>query len=130
MNDSISQAMLEHAFRVQDNTISTLLSILRKAEVPEDKVGIMAQQILHIVQESNSRGEIAEKLQSIVANYPELDIVAVQENLYAKSQKEKIIKGKIEELVQQDKVDEAFTLAHSINKGELPMDIQQKIDTI
>ena len=126
----ISQSMLEHAFRVEDNTISVLIKALEKAQVPPENIGAMARSILQSVHQAQNRQELATLLEQLVQQYPELDVVQLQEELYAKVQKEQIIKKKIEELVQQDKVDEAFQLAQSINRGELPLDIQQEIDTI
>lgn len=122
--------MLEHAFRVEDNTISVLIKALEKAQVPPENIGAMARSILQSVHQAQSRQDLANYLGQLAQQYPELDVVKLQEDLYAKVQKEQIIKEKIEELVQQDKVDEAFQLAQSINRGELPLDIQQEIDTI
>ena len=126
----ISQSMLEHAFRVEDNTISVLIKALEKAQVPPENIGAMARSILQSVHQAQNRQELATLVEQLVEQYRELSGVQLQEELDAKVQKEQISKKKIEELVQQDKVDEAFQLAQSINRGELPLDIQQEIDTI
>lgn len=128
--DQSTSSILDHKFRVENHTITLLIKKLQKAQVPPEKIGEMAQAVLTIATHGATRQEIAEQLKAASQEHPELRLVSEQEDLYAKKQAEKIIKESVEMLVQQGNFEQAAQLARSINYGELPLEMQRKIDTI
>jgi hypothetical protein len=128
--DSPSPNILEHTFRVEDHAVSVLVNQLKQASIEPQHVGQVAKAVLTIAHQALSRAELQSLLDQLSQEYPELKSVSVQEELYVREEAEKIIKSTIEELIQQDKTDEALQLAKQINQGELPVDLQQRLENI
>lgn len=128
--DQPNPSLLEHAFRVEDHVVSVLMTRLKKADVDPQHIGQIAKRVLTIAHQALSRTELDDLLQQASQEFPELAVVSLQEQLYIKQQADMIIKVTIEELVQQSKTEEALLLARQINQGQLPIDLQQKLQDI
>ncbi|MCA9390341.1 hypothetical protein KC571_02950 [candidate division WWE3 bacterium] len=128
--DTATSSYADHKLRVEEHTVSLLVNKLKDSKLPPEQIGKIAKTILQIVEQANSRKTLVTALTDAMHDYPELAVVSEQEELFLKQQAESIIKATIEELITQDKQEQAMELAQSINYGEVPLDLQSKIDNI
>lgn len=122
--------MLQHTFRVEDHVVSVLVQQLKKADIDPKHIGAIAKEVLAIAHQALSRAELDDLLEQASREFPELQVVSLQEQLYIKEQADAVIKSTIEVLLQQDKIEEALQLARQINNGEIPNELQQRLAQI
>lgn len=122
--------MLQHTFRVEDHVVSVLVQQFKKADVDPKHIGAIAKKVLAIAHQALSRAELDDLLEQASREFPELQVVSLQEQLYIKEQADAVIKSTIEVLLQQDKIEEALQLARQINNGEIPNELQQRLAQI